>query len=184
MAIPTVPTLAVGDKFTAARHNAIVTLTSFLLNPPECVGTNVAGTVHTTSVRLLFPMATEDVDTGPTWDGAMHSTSTNNSRIVATTAGRYRLKVRQSWAANATGRRQLDVCLNVAGTFSAGAVVLSNAPAYTLTAADVCRNEAEVEIDLAANDYLEMFGFQSSGGNLALDTGAGSNYMLLRLIGS
>ena len=187
MAISTyvaVPTLAVGDKLTATRWNTIVTAFSFLLDPPMCTATNVAATSYANNTRAVVPLATEDADTGGSYDGAMHSTSSNNSRVIATTAGRYRLTARESWAANATGRRLLDVTKNTGGTFAAGSLVLSAAPAFTLTAADVCRVDAECELDLAANDYVEMWAYQTSGGNLALDTAAGSNYLTLRLIGS
>lgn len=184
MAIPTVTTLVAGDKFTATRHAEIRTLLSFLLNPPECIATNVASTSYSTGSRAIVPLATEDVDTGPSYDGAMHSTSTNNSRVIATTAGRYRLKGRMAWTANNTGRRLLDITKNTGGTFAAGSVVLSGSASWTPTSADACYVEAECELDLAANDYVEMWGYQSSGGNLTLINTAGANYLLLRLIGS
>lgn len=178
-----VPTLAVGDKLTAARFNSIATALNFLLNPPEVNATNTAGTSIPNNVLTLVPFASETKDTGPTWDGAMHDNVTNNSRVVATTAGTYRVEARIAFAANATGRRAISVRLNSGGSGSGGtqqfAIGIANPGAGDLA---VCKDA--IEVSLAANDYIEVFAIQSSGGALTLDSSTNANFLNLRLLGS
>lgn len=178
-----VPSLSVGDKITASRWGTIVTALAFLLAPPEAIATNVAGTSIPNNTLTLVPMATEDVDTGTSYDGAMHDNVTNNSRVVATTAGRYLIEARIAFAANATGRRVISVRKNAAGNPAGGtqafAVAAANPGVSDLA---VCKDS--VYQTLSANDYLEVFAIQASGGALTLDTAAGSNYLHLRLVGN
>jgi hypothetical protein len=181
---PTVPYLASGDILTATRYNNPVTAIQFLMNPPQVQATNVAGTSYANTVRAIVPFASEDFDTGATWDGAMHDNTTNNSRVIATTPGTYRIEARLGWTPNATGRRLLDITKNSAGSFVPGNVVLSTGIAYAPTATDTCYLEAHGYISMAANDYLEAWGLQTSGGALTLVTPVGANYLNIRWIGN
>ena len=186
MAISTyvnVPTLAVGDKLTAARWNTIRTAMNFLLNPPEAVATNTAGTSIPNNTETVIPFPTEDVDTGATYDGAMHSTSSNTSRIVFTTAGRYQISGLLVFTANATGRRTANLRQNAAGVAGGGTLLRAYAFAATPSAADFCYLPIDWEDTFAANDYVELFGFQTSGAALTL-TSTIPSYLRARLVGS
>jgi hypothetical protein len=184
VAIPTVTTLVAGDKFTATRHAELRTLLAFLLSPPEAVVANTAGTSIANNTETVIPFATETVDTGPTWDGAMHDTATNNSRITITTTGRYDIDGMVAFGGNVTGRRVANLRKNAAGTGGAGTLLRAFAWPSTLTATDVCYLPVRTTETLAAGDHVEIFGFQTSGGSLALSTAAGGNYLRARLVGS
>ncbi len=185
MAISTfvaVPTLAVGDKLTATRWNTIVTALNFLLAPPEAVATNGAGTSVANNTLTLVPFATEDVDTGPSYDGAMHDTVTNNSRVAATTAGRYDYETFTAWPANGTGRRLSHIRKNSGGSSAGGTfmreVEIPSTPSASANQQVFVRSTAT----FAANDYLELFVLQSSGGALSLQT-AQTTWLRMRLVG-
>lgn len=97
------------------------------------------------------------------WDtDAMHDTVTNNSRLIAKTAGKYRFVLQPDWDGNVSGRRTVYVGVNRAGVFpapGAGRIAVSTG----MTSAD-----AEVPVVgtvlLLANDYIEAWAFQDSGG--------------------
>jgi len=111
--------------------------------------------------------------TAITWDSerydtdSYHSTSTNTSRITIPSgkSGYYILTGSNVWDANATGNRGLELRKN--GTslyylfFQDG--FASNDGTYPFTGT----------INLTAGDYIEVFCWQSSGGNLNLNGGAG-----------
>lgn len=184
MAIPVLSNLAVGDKWTAARANALVTLTNFLLSPPEAVGTNTAGTSIPNNAETVVPLPTETADTGASYDGAMHSTTTNNSRITITTAGSYDIEALLTYSGNVTGRRVLNIRKNAAGVGGAGTQLGGVGWPSTPLAGEVLQLYLRVpNVNLAANDHVELFAFQTSGGALALATN-NSVYLRARLVGS
>lgn len=188
MAISTyvaVPTLAVGDKLTAARWNTIGTALSFLLAPPEAVATNTAGTSIANTTEVVVPLAGETVDTGPSWDGAMHDNVTNNSRVTFTTTGRYDVEGYTAWAANATGYRRLNLRKNAAGVAGGGTLLKAWAIAPANTATEFTYVGLRWTDTFVAGDYVELFGTQGSGGALALATGSpNGNYLRVRLAGN
>jgi hypothetical protein len=168
--VPNEDTIAVGTKIAASWGNSDVRdAINFLLNPPNVHVTNTTGLSHTTGVSLLLTWDTEVADTD-----TMHSTVTNTSRLIATTAGLYTVTARAAFAANATGIRSLDVRKNAAG----GAGYDSQTP---VTGAVTSIAVIE-DIRMAAGDYLEAFGFQTSGGALALDATTGFTLFQLRWV--
>ena len=111
--------------------------------------------------------------TAITWDSerydtdSYHNNSTNTSRITIPSgkSGYYILTGSNVWDVNATGNRGLELRKN--GTslyylfFQDG--FASNDGTYPFTST----------INLTAGDYIEVFCWQSSGGNLNLNGGAG-----------
>jgi hypothetical protein len=95
----------------------------------------------------------------------MHDTSTNNSRLICKTAGKYQINANIAWALNATGVRELGLFLNgttgIAYVSVPGSATLSEQSISTL-------------YDLAVNDYVEVSVYQTSGG--ALNVTASPNY--------
>jgi hypothetical protein len=163
--IPVMATIAAGAKTLASWGNSVRDAINFLLGPPTAMCTNTAGTSLTTGTMTLIPMATENFD-----NDTMHDPTTNNSRMVFKTAGFYLVVCKLGFSANATGRRICAVRLNAAGSSSGGTFVVDavTAPApvgNTTTEVSFCQS-------FAANDYIEVFGQQDSGGNLALATGS------------
>lgn len=142
----TIPPASWGDQ---ARDNL-----EFLIDPPACsVYHNTTQTIATGTTLLVLAANAENYD-----NNAMHSTVTNNSRITAITAGRYRIGVVLSWAANATGNRATAFRVNGTTDY---VVDIRVGTATNSTAISGSRT-----LVLAANDYVEVFVWQSSGGNL------------------
>lgn len=90
-----------------------------------------------------------------------HSNVTNNTRITVPRAGWYLFGGGGQFVANATGYRQISVTLNV----GASVICAENVAGSSVTAQRIA--VAGIRY-LAANDYIELRAYQSSGGNLDL----------------
>ena len=169
-------TWTAGSVLTASDLNAelrdpLITL----LSTPRVAVSNSTGHSHTSGTSLLLTWDTEAYDTDN-----LHSTSTNTSRITATTAGLYQITARQAFAANATGIRSLDVRKNAAGSSSGGTRIgYDSQTPVSGAVTSVC---VICDVFLNAGDYLEAFGFQSSGGALSDDATAGLTMFQARLV--
>lgn len=119
---------------------------------------SVANTGFTT---LAFNTEKFDTDT-------IHDTSTNNSRLTCKTTGKYLISANITFAANATGYRQLVFLLN--GTTYIASVI-NQAPT---TGGATGSMLISTIYSLTANDYVEVQAAQSSGG--ALNVLSGSEY--------
>ncbi|HYG79628.1 MAG TPA: hypothetical protein VD861_04535, partial [Pyrinomonadaceae bacterium] len=98
-------------------------------------------------------------DTERNDDDTMHDTATNNSRLTIVTAGWYVATANLEFATNATGNRAVGIRLN--GTTTIGQTFVASAGASQPT-----RISITTIYKLAAGDFLEVTGFQSSGGAL------------------
>jgi len=99
------------------------------------------------------------------WDtNSFHSTSTNTSRITipAGLSGKYEFNARGFFAPNATGIRYISLYLN-------GVSVRIN---YFPASANDFHLELTSKLNLVATDYIELYVYQSSGGNLNFSAGA------------
>ncbi len=144
-----------GQPFCWCQHNVVLT--------------------HTTSTWTATPFDTENND-----NGSMHSTSSNQSRLIAPKAGLYLFVANAAFAANSTGTRGLQVRKNAAGN-AANGTQLSYQIAVTPTVA--WAGAACGIVQMAINDYLEMFTFQSSGGNLnSIASTSGNAFQSLTLV--
>lgn len=99
-----------------------------------------------------------------------HDNSTNNSRLTVSRTGIYVAYANVGWDSNTTGIRVLGIRIN--GTEN-------NRPADSTVApvADQTQNVVTGPISLTANDYIEAFVYQNSGGSRTLDahaTGSGT----------
>lgn len=166
--IPTSHTVAVGDKVTAADENTYVRdVTTYWNDRPRCSvyqGTT-ATTCTTSGTTYLMNWDTENYDSD-----SMHSTSSNTSRIVFTTAGMYTIKVSVYFAANATGIRTVDVRMNAAGASGGGTQVMQPRAAATATSSGQVNGSRDYWFN--AGDYIECFATQTSGGSLATVLGS------------
>jgi hypothetical protein len=179
MAVPTTLTATVGAKMTAANWNTYARDPfAFLLSPPRCSVYQTATTSMATSGTaqlILFDTEAYDTDT-------MHSTVTNTSRIVATTAGLYTCNVVLASAFNATGYRQADIRKNAAGSAVGGTSITANAIQAAPTVPT--RQALTFDVQMAANDYLELFGTQTSGGALATVAALNGTLFQMRWVAS
>lgn len=175
--VPVEDTIAVGAKIAATWGNSDVRdAINFLLSPPRVSVTNVAAHSHTSGTSLLLTWDTEAYDTD-----TMHSTATNTSRLIATTAGTYAVTARIAFASNATGIRYIDVRKNAAGNVASGTRVAFDANTAVASSTVTVVNVA-CDVVMAANDYLEVFGFQNSGGALSDDVSAGQTFFQMRFV--
>jgi len=178
MAWTTPRTWSVAEKVTAALVNAHVKANlDWLGTPPSCRVTASSTANIATSTWTVIAFDAETFDTA-----TMHDNSTNNSRLVAPVAGKYQLTVSNVWTLSAAGTRALMVRKNAAGAFGSGTILSQSNVAGTGVYAAYTLTDS---YSLAANDYIEVFRYQDSGGNLApFDLGAGvPAYATLRFIG-
>ena len=124
---------------------------------------NSTGPSLTTATNTLLTWDSEEVN-----NDTMHSTVTNTSRLVATTAGRYLVSAMVNFSGNTTGIRSLAIRKNAAGSFSGGTALPQPIGAGSSTATMV---DCTFTTFLNATDYLEVWAYQNAGGALSLIAG-------------
>lgn len=107
-----------------------------------------------TLVALSFNTETFDTD-------AFHDTVTNNTRLTVPSgkAGKYRIYGSIEWASNTTGIRAAELRVN--GT---AYIAVDSRLANTGGNTTICG--VTTSYSLAVSDYVELIGYQTSGGNL------------------
>lgn len=135
---------------------------SFLGNAPSCRVYNSAALPVATGT---FTQLTFNTDRHKN-DSGLHSTSSNQGRLVCVTAGCYVIDGGIEWAAvNTTGVRQVGIRLN--GTTW---LKIEQIPALNT----VQQMSVTTQYKLAATDWVELVALQSSGGSLNVN--ASGNY--------
>ena len=175
--IPTPPTFTAGQVLTASQCNQLVTCLNFWASPPRALISKSGTQSLTSGVVTVLTFDTESYDT----DG-MHDTATNNTRLYAKTAGYYAISATIGFATNGTGTRGIQLRLNAAGSASGGTLL------YDLTFPTVSGANATVILPqftypLALDDYVELFGSQSSGGALNVTGGVNNTVLQMQLSG-
>ncbi len=129
---------------------------SYLTGPDRCQVTNSGAQAISTTSTLL----TWDTNTAIS-NPAMHAVGTNPSRLIAATAGTYRLRMALGTSLVST-LAGVDVRKNAAGSNSGGTrVAYFNANGLAI-ASGLFTGSADM-IALAANDYLEVFASATTG---------------------
>lgn len=161
--VPVSATKNAGDLITGALWNAgPAASNTFLTTVPmaevyQTIAQNLA-----TGTFTAITMDSTILDT----DG-QHSNSTNNSRVVCQVAGWYSVSGGIGFVTNATGARGAVIYKNGSPlTQATGNIVAASNAVHVSTA-------GEFLVQLAVGDYVELYGWQNSGG--ALST-AGSGY--------
>lgn len=98
----------------------------------------------------------------------IHDTSTNNSRLTCKTAGVYLIVGQLTYAANATGIRKCAIRFN-------GTTYIGNQDNLNSGASLACPVSTATIYPMAVNDYVEMVGYQDSGGSLNVMTAPGGD---------
>jgi hypothetical protein len=182
--VPTPPTQSAGAVITAANLNTLRDCINFLEAPPRCRADHTTTITLTTSTYTLIPLQTETFDIVQGGDSPSHDNTTNNSRIVFRTAGKYRVTGQLRFAANATGTRIARIRLNAAGVAANGTSVIDSVQTNTGAANAAAVPVPPIEIAVNASDYIEMFGWQDSGGNLnTFATNAGDSFLQAEWVG-
>jgi hypothetical protein len=158
----TVQVLTTADPVTLSWLETIADDLNYFNDPPrvKCYRDAVYGITDDTDTMVAWNAEEYDTDT-------MHSTSTNTTRLTATTGGRYEFSCRIVFAANSTGYRRLKMWKNGA----AGTLIdsdIDNSP----TAGAFSRLFCSSWVTLAAGDYIEAQVYQDSGGDLSVQGAA------------
>ena len=132
-----------------------------------CSLTKSANQTITNATATAVSFDGENFDTD-----AYHDNATNNSRITIPTGkgGKYVVSARATFASNITDQRRIQFRVNGSAT---------NIDLFTSStgvAGEPFTIQTTRFLSLAAADYVEMFVYQASGGNLTLygDSGAGA----------
>lgn len=129
--------------------------TQFLLNVPEFFGNQATVQSVTSGTWTSLSLDNGVIDN---WSG--HSNSTNNSRYTAQVAGVYTVSGCYAPVSNATGYRAARITKN--GTpVMGGAGSEGPAPSFETGVLTPV-----IAISMAVGDYVEVQGFQNSGGAL------------------
>lgn len=147
-----------GDVLSAADLNTYTRDNTKWLGTykPHARVRNSANISHTSTGNyqaLTFDSERVDV-------GAMHDTGSNTGRLTVPSGGGgfYAIGGQIEFASNSTGRRGIQIRLN-------GTTVIARHESGNLGANDHAITVATV-YQLAAADYVELMGYQASGGNL------------------
>lgn len=185
--IPTPPTIAAGADALAVDQNKLGACIKFIQTPPSCWAfQNTGQTISSSAVYTVVNLDGEVYENPNNYDGggdaAAHDTVTNNSRMYARTAGKYRITGQITFTSNATGTRAADIRMNAAGSNVGGTdVLVSTQSALGSSTATSVPFQSPLVV-FAAGDYVEMFAYQSSGGALLLLNGSRYTYLALELV--
>lgn len=155
-------TWATDDPITAAALNQDVRdNVAFLANPPRCIVYNNANISipNNAATALTFNSERQDSD-------AMHSTSSNTSRITCVTAGLYDLFGCIRWASQGTvtGVREVGIRLN-----GATYLAVNDGGSTLYNGLTIIQQVTRNGYPLSVGDYVELVPFQSSGGALNVE---------------
>ena len=150
---------------------------NFLLSPPRC-------SVHKSSdgslADLTWGVIGFDTELYDPYTPAAHDNASNNSRLVAAETGLYTIFAKLRFGAISTGAMDLDVRKNAAGSQSGG-TRLQLVTVGATTGGDEYPNMT-FDAQLNANDYIEMFGRQSSGSTKSVVSGVGTTVFQFRWV--
>jgi hypothetical protein len=105
------------------------------------------------SVFTSMPLAGEDFDTRK-----MHDNVTNNTRLTCKAVGRYLINGQIVFSTNANGLRSASIKLNNATFIATQKQPAAASETTIVNVTTICQ--------LAVNDYVELIGYQTSGGVL------------------
>ena len=175
--IPNPKTWVANEKPTAAGLNLeIRDALNFLLNPPQCSAYRSGALSAANNTQVLVPLDAEVFDTD-----VMHDLSTNPSRMIAKTAGKYLVTAGVTFPSNATGVRGLVVEKNAAGVQGGGMIIGQDQ--LTIVGIGSAVLSVATQVVLAANDYLEIFVRQTSGAALAVTPGERLTFIEMLWVG-
>lgn len=165
LAVPTWAQVVPGQYDTSALFNTVSNNGAFLSAPPVFQGYQSAVQSIANSAVTALSMDTTGIDT---YGG--HSNVTNNTRYTCQTTapGMYMIVGYFGLTANATGVRLIRINKN------GSTLPLSQLDMATPGTAVSLAMQATCIVTLAAGDYVEVAGFQTSGGALntiGADTG-------------
>ena len=166
---PTLTTPAISSTgFFYAQHDHSATNAGGAIGFPYGLVFDGAGIACANNTWTLITFNTQTVVSS----AAVHSTSTNPSRLIVPTSqtGFYSVKASVTFPDNATGFRRIQIRKNSAGSATGGTLIgTTHLPALT-TASQTTTVVYGRDASLTAADYVEVFALQTSGGSLTTTT--------------
>lgn len=158
------PTWALGNAPSATDFNNLLRDNlNHLATPPSCQAN------RTTTLSIPTATLTKiNFNAADTWDtDSIHDPVTNNTRLTipANLAGIYRFWFNIEWPAG-TGGSVRSVSYYVNGVFQATISTIAGAAFATP------HNNTGFELPLVATDYVEIAGYQDTGGAINIQAGA------------
>jgi hypothetical protein len=151
-----------GQTAPAAWGDSVKAATDFLANPPACRIYNSASINVPTATLTVLTFNSERFDTD-----SMHVLTPNPGRITFNTAGIYIVTGHVQFNnSSAAGYRYVDIFLN--GSTAIGI------HRQTAVVVDQTNITVTATYKMAATNWVELRAYQTSGGNLAVDTGNNS----------
>ncbi|WBP89544.1 hypothetical protein [Kitasatospora cathayae] len=156
LAIPVLASEVPGNYLTAALWTAnVYNLGTFLLNPPDFVGTQTVAQSLPNTTWTALTLDTQQLDS---YGG--HSLVSNTSRYVAPLTGWYTVSGVAGIANNPSGARGARI--NVNGSPVQGCATFL----FAASGVDLGIPTPTRDIHLNTGDYVEVCGYQNSGGAL------------------
>jgi len=165
------PHVSVGQFIEPADWNNLVDAINALADPARAAVFNngTQAVADSTWTAVLF--GSESYDTA-----GMHSTASNTSRLVAPADGTYHVSAQISFAASNVGARKVRF-LKAGGTVDVGGGVIESA----CGAGEPTMLSTSMEVQLLANEYVEAYVWQSSGGSLNMGDTTGALYCRMQM---
>ncbi len=165
MAFTTPRTWVAGEITTAANLNTHLrdNVAWMATDSPACRAYKSTNFSHnSTGNWLAITLDSERFD-----NASFHSTSSNTARftVPASAGGKYLVGAAAAWDTDTTGERMIGMGLNGTATWAA----VQSLPANGV----ICAIAVATVYPLAAADYVQMAGFQNSGGTRTV-TSAGN----------
>lgn len=168
------PVATSGNTILSAEENDRNTDISGTYNTHTHAGYNdySARAYNTAAIALTSGTATLLTLDSERWDtDTIHSTSSQTSRLTATTAGKYQMTGHVEFAGNTgAGLRRLEILLNGSTVIASEDCAVSD----TSDPATTTRCSLATHYNLAATDYVELRARQTVTSSLNIT--AGSNY--------
>jgi hypothetical protein len=178
MLIPTIKHYTFGEDLGSTEMEVgVADPLTFLYNRPRCNAVRTSNlSIGTGGDPKLITLEAETID-----NDSMYDSATNPSRITFQTTGAYMIGAQLAYASNATGRREVQIRLGAAGS-GTGGTRLCRGVGQT-TAGDVVLS-CQRMITAGVGNYIELFGFQDSGGALNVVGGNDMSFMWAYQIGT
>ncbi|MEE1838082.1 hypothetical protein [Streptomyces sp. SP17KL33] len=159
--VPVIASEAPGNYLTGALWNAnIKAMGDFLLGGSGNGVPRFRGYAQTAQSIPDGAWTALTIDTEAFDSDGGHSTTTNTSRYTVQVPGVYLITGTASFAGNATGNRAVRLGVNGNGVIGSFVKTLAATVAHSSGVATVA------QVQCVAGDYIEVFGYQSSGGAL------------------
>jgi len=158
--VPVLPVLVAGAPYPSSSISAMLAVQAFLLKPPQARLRQIVSQSLPNGVPTALTFTAFDVDTDYLGNQG-HSNSVNPSRYTVNWPGQYECSGGVSFNANATGAR--GCYWAVSGTRVLGCEVVTPTTPGGPNHGSTARGEL---IYLNIGDYVELWGYQTSGAPL------------------